>query len=54
MAQETVQEYKKRVATAGGNAIKNKYGKKHFSEIGKKGLNKRYKKKSRLKALLFE
>lgn len=54
MAEETLDQYKKRVASSGGKSNVAKHGRKHMAEIGKKGLRKRWKKPGLLKKLLFE
>lgn len=52
---ETLKQYKKRVASSGGRAIVSKYGRKYMKKLSKKGLDKRYNKKSNpLKKLLFD
>lgn len=57
MAKETLEEYKTRVATAGGNALKEKRGLGYYKRIRKIGIAKQHKKEkkiSRLKKLLFD
>lgn len=50
---ETVDQYKKRVASAGGTAVAEKRGRGYMKKIGKKGLDKRWKKRGIIKKLLF-
>jgi hypothetical protein len=40
-----ISELAKKLGSLGGNKTKKKYGKKHFSDIGKKGMKKRWGKK---------
>lgn len=57
MAKETVEEYKHRVASAGGKAIRDQRGIGYFKKLRKKGIAKQHKKEkkeSRLKKLLFD
>ena len=50
---ETLTEYKKRVASAGGTAVVEKRGRGYMRKIGKKGLDKRWKKRGIIRKLLF-
>lgn len=54
--EETVEEYKERVARSGGKGLFRKIGKKGMSKLGKKGMAKRWKTKKKLKIqeLLFD
>lgn len=50
---ETLTQYKKRIASAGGRAVVSKRGKGYMKKIAKKGLAKRWHKSSKIKELLF-
>jgi len=51
---ETLQQYKKRVASAGGRAVVAKRGKGYMRRIAQKGLAKRWHKRGIIRKVLFD